>query len=60
VPGVVLLGVAAILIVVVLVKPDMSPWLKVTIAVLAVLVVLALLIYAFRVFRGVTRGPGGR
>ena len=55
VPGVVLLGLAAVLIVVVLVKPDMPPWLKVTIAIVALLVVLALLIYAFRVFRGVTR-----
>jgi peptidoglycan/LPS O-acetylase OafA/YrhL len=54
VAGVVLLGVAAILIIVVLVKPDMPQWLKVTIAIAAVLVVVALLIYAFRVFRGVS------
>ena len=58
IPGVVLLGVAAILIVVVLVKPDMPQWLKVTIAIAAVLVVVALLIYAFRVFRGVSRRAG--
>jgi hypothetical protein len=55
---VVLLGVAAVLIVVVLVKPDMPQWLKVTIAIAAVLVVVALLIYAFRVFRGVSRRAG--
>ncbi len=58
VPGVVLLGVAAVLIVVVLVKPDMPQWLKVTIAIAAVLVVVVLLIYAFRVFRGVSRRAG--
>jgi len=58
VPGVVLLGVAAVLIVVVLVKPDMPQWLKVTIAIAAVLVVFALLVYAFRVFRGVSRRSG--
>ncbi len=60
VPGVVLLGIAAVLIVVVLVKPDMPSWLKVTIAIAAVLVVVALLFYAIRVFRGVSRGGGAR
>lgn len=60
VPGIVLLGVAAALIVVVLVKPDMPSWLKTTIAIAAVLVVIALLFYAVRVFRGVSRGGGTR
>ncbi|NNG37469.1 hypothetical protein [Nakamurella aerolata] len=55
VPGTVLLGIAAVLIVLVLVKPDMPGWLRVTIAVVAVLVVIALLVIAFRVFRGVSR-----
>lgn len=50
-PGVVLLGLAAVLIVIVVVDPNMVGWLKVTITVLAVLVVVALLGYAFRVFR---------
>lgn len=60
VPGVVLLVLAAVLIVVVLVKPNMPSWLRVTIAVLAIVVVLALLIYAFVVFRGSTRRGDGR
>jgi protein-S-isoprenylcysteine O-methyltransferase Ste14 len=58
VPGVVLLIVAGVLIVITLVKPDLPRWLTIAIAVAAVLVVVALLIYAFRVFRDVTR-PGG-
>jgi len=57
-PGVVLLALAAVLIVVTLIKPDLPRWLTVSVAVAAVLVVIALLIYAFRVFRDVTR-PGG-
>ena len=57
-PGVVLLVLAAVLIVVTLIKPDLPRWLTVSVAVAAVLVVIALLIYAFRVFRDVTR-PGG-
>ena len=60
VPGVVLLGLAAVLIVVVLIKPDMPPWLKVTIAILAVVVVVVLLIYAAWVFRLLTRRGGPR
>jgi hypothetical protein len=51
--------VAAALIVVTLIKPDLPRWLTVCIAVAAVLVVIALLIYAFRVFRDVTTRPGG-
>jgi hypothetical protein len=58
VPGVVLLVLAAALIVVTLLKPDFPRWLTVTIAALAVIVVIALLIYAFKVFRDVTK-PGG-
>ena len=55
VPGTVLLAVAALLIVLVLVKPEMPGWLRAAIAVLAVLVVIALLVIAVRVFRGTTR-----
>lgn len=55
VPGTVLLGIAAVLIVIVLVKPDMPGWLRAAIAIVAVLVVIALLVIAFRVFRGATR-----
>jgi uncharacterized protein involved in cysteine biosynthesis len=60
VPGVVLLALAAVLIVVVLVAPDMPQWLKVVIAILAVLVVVALLGYAFKVFRDTARRGSGR
>ena len=58
VPGVVLLILAGVLIVITLIEPDLPQWLTVTIAVAAILVVILLLIYAFRVFRDVTR-PGG-
>ncbi len=58
VPGVVLLVLAGVLIVVTLLKPDLPQWLTVTIAGLAIVVVVALLVYAFKVFRDVTR-PGG-
>jgi hypothetical protein len=54
-PGVILLIVAALLIIVVLIKPSMPGWLRTVIAIVAVLVVLALLVYAYRVFRGSTR-----
>jgi len=61
VPGTVLLIVAAVLIVVVLVAPDAMPhWLRVTIAILAVCVVIALLVYSFVVFRATTRRGSGR
>ena len=56
IPGVLLLVLAGALIVITLIKPDLPRWLTVTIAVLAVVVVIALLIYAFKVFRDVTRG----
>ncbi len=55
VPGTVLLGIAAALIVLVLAKPDMPSWLRTVIAVAAVVVVVALLAIAFMVFRGTTR-----
>ncbi len=58
VPGVALLLLAGVLIVITLLKPDFPRWLTVSIAVAAVVVVVALLAYAFRVFRDVTR-PGG-
>ncbi len=58
VPGVVLLVLAGVLIVITLLKPDLPQWLTVTIAGLAIVVVIALLLYAFKVFRDVTR-PGG-
>jgi len=58
VPGVVLLILAGVLIVITLIKPDLPRWLTVSIAVAAILVVVLLLIYAFRVFRDVTK-PGG-
>ena len=58
VPGVVLLVLAGVLIVITLIKPDLPRWLTVSIAVAAILVVVLLLIYAFRVFRDVTK-PGG-
>ncbi|MET3803415.1 putative membrane protein [Nakamurella sp. UYEF19] len=57
-PAAILLGLAAVLIVVVLIKPAMAQWLKVTIVILVVLVVIALLVYAFVLFRQTTRrGP---
>ena len=58
IPGVVLLVLAGALIVITLIKPDLPRWLTVSIAVAAILVVVLLLIYAFRVFRDVTK-PGG-
>ncbi len=51
VPAAILLGLAAVLIVVVLIKPAMPQWLKISIALLAVLVVVALLVYAALLFR---------
>jgi len=56
VPGAALLVLAGVLIVVVLVKPDMPGWLRTSIAILAVVVVIGLLAYAFVVFRETTRG----
>lgn len=55
-PGAALLVLAGVLIVIVLIKPDMPDWLRTTIAILAVVVVIGLLAYAFVVFRETTRG----
>jgi hypothetical protein len=58
VPAAILLGLAAVLIVVVLIKPAMPQWLRTSIAILAVLVVIALLVYAAKLFRdNARRGP---
>ena len=57
VPGIVLLGVTAAMIVIVLIKPDMPSWLRVTVSVISVVLVIVLLGYAFRLFRSATRGP---
>jgi hypothetical protein len=57
-PGVVLLVIAAILMVVVLVKPDIPGWATTTIAILAIAVVIALLVYAFAVYVSMTRRGG--
>jgi hypothetical protein len=56
IPGVVLLGAAAVLIVIVLINPHMAQWLKIIIAIVAVLLVVALLVFAFRLFRLAARG----
>jgi len=58
VPGMLLLALATVLIVVTLLKPDFPRWLTVTIAGLAIVVVIALLLYSFKVFRDLTK-PGG-
>ncbi len=58
VPGVVLLVVAAVLMVVVLIKPDMPDWATTTVALVAIAVVVALLVYAFAVFVSMTRKGG--
>ena len=57
VPGIVLLGVTAAMIVVVLIKPDMPGWLRVSVSIISVVLVMVLLVYAFRLFRTATRGP---
>ena len=56
VPGIVVLGLAAVLIVVVLVNPGMPDWLRVTIAIVSVVMVVLLLGYAVRLFLTTTRG----
>ncbi len=56
VPGIVVLGLAAVLIVVVLVNPGMPHWLRLTIAIVSVVMVLLLLGYAVRLFLTTTRG----
>ncbi|GGM18149.1 hypothetical protein [Nakamurella endophytica] len=59
VPTAALLVGALVLIVVVLVNPDMPGWLRTTIAVLALVMVVALLVLSFRLFRSTVR-RGGR
>jgi len=54
--GMSLLGIAAVLMVVVLVNPSMPSWLRTVIAILAVLVVVVLIGYAAYLFRVVKRG----
>ncbi|MEO7126958.1 MAG: hypothetical protein ABI382_12785 [Nakamurella sp.] len=49
-PGVVLLGLAAALIILLLVKPDMPHWARATVASISIGVVVALLGYAVFVF----------
>ena len=56
VPGIVVLGLAAVLIVVVLINPGMPQWLRVSIAIVSVLMVVLLLGYAVRLFLTTSRG----
>lgn len=57
VPGVVLMVIAAVLMVVVIINPDMPGWARTTIAIAAVVVVIALIGYGvFAVRRTSRRG----
>lgn len=56
--GMTLLVLAGVLIVVVLIQPEMAPWLKISIAVLAVLTVIALIAFSFLLVRSTK--PAGR
>lgn len=57
VPGVVMLALAAVLIVVMMINPEMPGWLRTTIVVAAIALILGLLGYAFFVFsRSVKQG----
>lgn len=58
VPGMVLLAVAAALIVLVLVNPDMPDWLRRTVAGVAIAVVVALLGYSVWLMRTTMRRGG--
>ena len=58
--GMVLLVLAGVLIVVVLVQPTMAPWLKIVIAVLAVLTVIALLAFSVMLVRSTKQAGRGR
>jgi uncharacterized membrane protein SirB2 len=58
--GMTLLVLAGVLIVVVLVQPTMAPWLKTTIAVLAILVVVALLVFSVLLVRSTKQAGRGR
>ncbi len=55
--GMTLLVLAAVLIVVVLVQPTMPGWLKAVIGVLAVAVVVALMFYAFTLWKSTQKAP---
>lgn len=59
VPGMVLLAVAAALIVLVLINPEMPDWMRRTVAAVAIVVVVTLLGYAIWVMRATMR-RGGR
>lgn len=56
--GMTLLVLAGVLIVVVLVQPTMAPWLKIAIAVLAILTVIALIAFSVVLVRSTK--PAGR
>lgn len=58
--GMTLLVLAGVLIVVVLVQPTMAPWLKIAIAALAVLVVIALLVFSVLLVRSTKQAGRGR
>lgn len=60
IPGVVLMVIAAVLMVVVIVNPEMPGWLRTTIAIAAVVVVVALIGFGIYVARQATRRGGAR
>lgn len=60
VPGVVLMAVAAVLMVVVIINPDMPSWARSTIASAAVGVVIALIGYGIFVVRRASRRGASR
>lgn len=59
VPGVVLLTLGAVLIVVLLVAPDMPGWARITLVIVAIVLVVVLLAWSVRLFR-VASGKAGR
>ena len=60
VPGVVLMAIAAVLMVVVIINPDMPSWLRTTIATAAIVVVVALIGYGVYVARSAGRKGAAR
>ena len=58
--GMTLLVLAGVLIVVVLVQPTMAPWLKTVIAALAILTVIALLVFSVLLVRSTKQAGRGR
>ncbi len=58
--GMILLVLAGVLIVVVLVQPSMAPWLKTSVAVLAILVVVALIVFSVVLVRSTQKAGRGR